>query len=110
MHAHRPLHRQVLYASLFDWLVACINRSLAGGSCCSPADGNASDTAAGPSGNSCSGDEAQQGPSAQLSIGLLDIYGFESFEFNDLEQLCINLANEKLQQHFNQHVFKWEQV
>jgi hypothetical protein len=45
-----------------------------------------------------------------LSIGLLDIYGFESFQFNDLEQLCINLANEKLQQHFNQHVFKWEQV
>ncbi len=44
------------------------------------------------------------------TIGLLDIYGFESFETNDLEQLCINLANEKLQQHFNQHVFKWEQV
>ena len=44
------------------------------------------------------------------TIGLLDIYGFESFDTNDLEQLCINLANEKLQQHFNQHVFKWEQV
>ncbi len=44
------------------------------------------------------------------SIGLLDIYGFESFAFNDLEQMCINLANEKLQQHFNQHVFKWDQV
>uniref|UniRef100_A0A7S3VIZ6 Myosin motor domain-containing protein n=1 Tax=Dunaliella tertiolecta TaxID=3047 RepID=A0A7S3VIZ6_DUNTE len=44
------------------------------------------------------------------TIGLLDIYGFESFDTNDLEQLCINLANEKLQQHFNQHVFKWEQA
>jgi hypothetical protein len=44
------------------------------------------------------------------SIGLLDIYGFESFAYNDLEQLCINLANEKLQQHFNQHVFKWDQA
>ncbi len=44
------------------------------------------------------------------SIGLLDIYGFESFQFNDLEQMCINLANEKLQQHFNQHVFKWDQA
>jgi hypothetical protein len=44
------------------------------------------------------------------TIGLLDIYGFESFDYNDLEQFCINLANEKLQQHFNHHVFKQEQV
>jgi myosin-5 len=71
---------KVIYARLFDWLVARINSSIG------------------------------QDPAAAASIGLLDIYGFESFQYNDLEQFCINLANEKLQQHFNQHVFKWEQV
>ena len=68
-----------LYQRTFDWLVARINTTIG------------------------------QDASAQCFIGVLDIYGFESFETNSFEQFCINLANEKLQQHFNGHVFKKEQ-
>ena len=68
-----------LYSKLFDWIVATINTSIG------------------------------QDAGSKLMIGVLDIYGFEQFKQNDFEQFCINLANEKLQQHFNQHVFKMEQ-
>ncbi|KAL3234508.1 Myosin-2 [Nakaseomyces bracarensis] len=71
-----------IYSALFDWLVENINTVL-----CNPA---VSDKIA-------------------SFIGVLDIYGFEHFEKNSFEQFCINYANEKLQQEFNQHVFKLEQ-
>ncbi|XP_022991846.1 myosin-12 isoform X1 [Cucurbita maxima] len=70
---------KTVYSRLFDWIVDKINSSIG------------------------------QDPNAASLIGVLDIYGFESFKINSFEQLCINLTNEKLQQHFNQHVFKMEQ-
>nr|XP_028562631.1 unconventional myosin-Va isoform X3 [Podarcis muralis] len=68
-----------VYASLFNWIVDRVN-------------------------------EALHSTMKQHSfIGVLDIYGFETFEINSFEQFCINYANEKLQQQFNMHVFKLEQ-
>ncbi|XVF42254.1 hypothetical protein PTKIN_Ptkin01aG0346100 [Pterospermum kingtungense] len=70
---------KTIYSRLFDWLVDKINMSIG------------------------------QDPHSKSLIGVLDIYGFESFKANSFEQFCINFTNEKLQQHFNQHVFKMEQ-
>ncbi|KAL6975368.1 hypothetical protein U1Q18_024163 [Sarracenia purpurea var. burkii] len=69
-----------IYANLFGWLVEEINKLLAMG-------------------------KLHTG----RSISIIDIYGFESFKKNSFEQFCINYANERLQQHFNRHLFKLEQ-
>ena len=68
-----------LYASLFDWLVDTINSAI---------------------------DNVKK---MKKSIGVLDIFGFEVFEVNSFEQLCINYANEKLHQQFINYYFKLEQ-
>uniref|UniRef100_A0A674GK56 Unconventional myosin-Va n=1 Tax=Taeniopygia guttata TaxID=59729 RepID=A0A674GK56_TAEGU len=68
-----------IYANLFNWIVDHVNKAL------------------------------HATVKQHSFIGVLDIYGFETFEINSFEQFCINYANEKLQQQFNMHVFKLEQ-
>lgn len=70
-----------IYNNLFEWIVERVNLSL----------------------------EAQNQSVEKKSIGILDIYGFEIFEQNSFEQICINYVNEKLQQIFIQLTLKAEQ-
>ncbi|XP_075957958.1 unconventional myosin-XIX [Anarhichas minor] len=71
---------KVIYAQLFDWLVTFINNSIC----------------------------ADKSTWCNF-IGVLDVYGFECFQINNLEQLCINYTNEKLQQHFVAHYLRAQQ-
>ena len=75
----RDAFAKALYSQLFDWIVKRVNGSMR------VPDGR------------------------HLSIGVLDIYGFEVFENNGFEQLCINYVNEKLQQIFIELTLKSEQ-
>ncbi|KAK3300183.1 P-loop containing nucleoside triphosphate hydrolase protein [Chaetomium fimeti] len=77
--ATRDALAKAIYYNLFDWIVERVNQSL----------------------------RARQ--AATNSIGILDIYGFEIFDKNSFEQLCINYVNEKLQQIFIQLTLKAEQ-
>ncbi|XP_066291103.1 unconventional myosin-XV-like isoform X2 [Branchiostoma lanceolatum] len=70
-----------LYQRLFVWLVERVNRTV-----------------------------YKQPERRCRTIGILDIFGFEDFDVNSFEQLCINFANEKLHDHFNKHIFKLEQM
>ncbi|XP_078804583.1 unconventional myosin-IXAa isoform X6 [Oryzias latipes] len=73
-----------LYSAMFDWIVFRTNHALLN-------------------------NKDLEHSSKILSIGVLDIFGFEDYENNSFEQFCINFANERLQHYFNQHIFKLEQ-
>jgi myosin-5 len=74
---------KAVYGAVFDFIVEKVNQSIVG-------------------------DRNEHGRQA-ASIGVLDIFGFETFEINSFEQICINYTNEALQQQFNRYVFKLEQ-
>ncbi|XP_075861509.1 myosin-IIIb [Microcebus murinus] len=80
----RDAMSKALYARLFSWIV------------------NRIDTLLQPDKNS----RADDG----MNVGILDIFGFENFQRNSFEQLCINIANEQIQYYFNQRVFALEQM
>jgi myosin heavy subunit len=72
-----------IYSKIFLWLVREVNAA------------------------TCAEENYKGGKTSGFSmIGLLDIFGFESFPVNGFEQLCINYANEKLQQKFTRDIFQ----
>lgn len=75
---------KTIYSKVFDYIIRKVNFAI-------------------------SNSEEMKGKKNILKIGLLDIFGFENFQVNSFEQLCINYANERLQQYFNNHIFKMEQ-
>ncbi len=80
---------KAIYAALFQWIVQRTNTSI---------------------GNEPSGQQTSMSTTGEHAfIGLLDIFGFESFKDNFFEQFLINYANEVLQQQFNDFVFRQEQ-
>lgn len=80
--AARDALAKALYDRIFRWIVNRINQLLA------------------PTATDMIGETV---------IGILDIFGFEKFEQNSFEQMCINVANEQLQHFFTEHVFLLEE-
>ncbi len=76
---------KAVYTAVFDWIVSRLNVYM------SQEAGTAVDE------------------EAELFVGLLDVFGFENFEFNSFEQLCINYTNEKLQQQFIDALIRLQQ-
>lgn len=72
---------KALYSRMFDWIIQAVNKAI----------------------------HKNTGNDKLLSLGVLDIYGFEVFDKNGFEQLCINYVNEKLQQVFIELTLKSEQ-
>ena len=78
---NRDAIAKAFYARLFGWVVTCCNSLLI---------------------------DADTATADSVSVGILDIFGFECFTVNSLEQLCINITNEQLQSFFNEYIFAAE--